>query len=54
MFKQGKLLTSTRSAEMIIQNALALGSSVVIGMTTEEQITRNIGTLKEKNYEIAI
>ncbi len=42
LFKQGKLLTSPHSAEMIAQNAFTLGVSVVIGMTTEEQITKNI------------
>lgn len=46
LFKQGKLLTSPHSAEMIAQNAFALGTSVVIGMTTEEQVTRNINYLK--------
>lgn len=46
LFKQGKLLTSLHSAEMIVQNAFALGTSVVIGMTTEKQVTRNINYLK--------
>lgn len=46
LFKQGKLLTSPHSAEIIVQNAFALGTSVVIGMTTEEQVTRNINYLK--------
>lgn len=46
LFKQGKLLSSPHSAKMIAQNAFALGTSVVIGMTTEEQITRNINYLK--------
>lgn len=46
LFKQGKLLTDPHSAEIIAQNALTLGTSVVIGMTTEEQVTRNINYLK--------
>lgn len=46
LFKQGKLLTEPRSAEMIAQNAFTLGTSVVIGMTTEEQVERNINYLK--------
>lgn len=46
LFKQGKLLTSPYSAEMIAQNAFALGTSVVIGMTTKEQVKRNINYLK--------
>lgn len=46
LFKQGKLLTGPHSAKMIAQNAFAFGTSVVIGMTTEEQVTRNINYLK--------
>lgn len=46
LFKRGKLLTGPRSAEMIAQNTSTLGTSVVIGMTTEEQVTRNINYLK--------
>lgn len=46
LFKQGKLLTCPRSAEMIVQNTFTLGTSVVIGMTTEEQVTQNISYLK--------
>ncbi len=46
LFKQGKLLTAPHSAEVTAQNALTLGTSVVIGMTTEEQVTRNINYLK--------
>jgi len=45
LFGQGKLLAG-RSAESLIQDALKLETSVVIGMTTEEQITRNINCLK--------
>lgn len=45
LFGQGKLLAE-RSAESLIQDALKLGTSVVIGMTTEEQITQNINCLK--------
>lgn len=46
LFKQGKSLTDPHSAGTIAQDTLALGSSVVIGMTTEEQVTRNINYLK--------
>lgn len=46
LFKQGKLLTCPRSAEIIVRNTFALCTSVVIGMTTKEQITQNIGYLK--------
>lgn len=46
LFKQGKLLTGPHSTEMIAQNAFTLGTSVVIGMTTKEQVTRNINYLK--------
>jgi len=45
LFGQGKLLAE-RSAWSLIQDALKLGTSVVIGMTTEEQITQNINCLK--------
>ena len=45
LFSQGKLLAE-RSAESLIQDALKLETSVVIGMTTEEQITQNINCLK--------
>jgi len=51
LFCQGKLLTDRRSADALIQDALKLGTSVVIGMTTEEQITRNINCLKGERYE---
>lgn len=46
LFKQGKLLTDHHSAEAIVQNAITLGTSVVIGMTTEKQIIQNIKYLK--------
>lgn len=45
LFGQGKLLAG-HSAESLIQNALRLETSVVIGMTTEEQITSNLSYLK--------
>jgi aryl-alcohol dehydrogenase-like predicted oxidoreductase len=45
LFCQGKLLT-THPAELIVKDALHLKTSVVIGMTTEEQITHNINYLK--------
>lgn len=45
LFCQGKLLT-THPAELIVKDALRLKTSVVIGMTTEEQITHNINYLK--------
>jgi aryl-alcohol dehydrogenase-like predicted oxidoreductase len=46
LFKQGKLLTGPHSTEAIVQNTFALGTSVVVGMTTEEQVTQNINYLK--------
>ena len=45
LFGQGKLLAG-HSAESLIQDSLKLETSVVIGMTTEEQITKNINCLK--------
>ncbi|MFA6897973.1 MAG: aldo/keto reductase [Candidatus Paceibacterota bacterium] len=45
LFCQGKLLTS-HTAEQLVKDALQLKTSVVIGMTTEEQINRNINHLK--------
>lgn len=45
LFGQGKLLAG-RSVESLIQDTLKLETSVVIGMTTEEQITQNINYLK--------
>lgn len=45
LFCQGKLLTS-HLAELLVKDTLQLKTSVVIGMTTEEQITRNINYLK--------
>ena len=45
LFGQGKLLAEC-SAESLIQDALKLETSVVIGMTTEEQIIKNINCLK--------
>jgi hypothetical protein len=46
LFKQGKLLTAPHLAETIVRDANALGTSIVIGMTTEEQIINNIKCLK--------
>jgi hypothetical protein len=45
LFCQGKLLTS-HPAELFVKNAQQLQTSIVIGMTTEEQITCNINYLK--------
>jgi aryl-alcohol dehydrogenase-like predicted oxidoreductase len=45
LFDQGKLLTE-HSAESLVQDALKLGTSIVIGMTKKEQITQNINYLK--------
>lgn len=45
LFGHGKLLTEY-SSESLAQDAFKLGTSVVIGMTTEEQITQNINCLK--------
>lgn len=46
LFCQGELLTGQESADMIVQKTIKLGTSMVIGMTTEEQVTNNIATLK--------
>ncbi len=46
LFKQGKLITDQNPAEAIVRSTLALGTSVVIGMTTEKQITQNIKFVK--------
>ncbi|MBP6942418.1 MAG: aldo/keto reductase [Candidatus Buchananbacteria bacterium] len=45
LFCQGKLLAS-HPAELLVKNALRLKTSIVIGMTSEEQITHNISYLK--------
>ncbi len=45
LFGQGKLLTEY-SAESLAQDAFKLGTSVVIGMTTETQVISNINYLK--------
>ena len=45
LFCQGKLLVN-HPAEPLIRDALQIKTSIVIGMTTEEQITRNINYLK--------
>jgi aryl-alcohol dehydrogenase-like predicted oxidoreductase len=47
LFCQGKLLAH-HSATSLIEEALQLGTSIVVGMTTEDQITRNINYLKGK------
>ena len=46
LFEQGRLL-ATYSAESLVADAAKLGTSVVIGMTTEDQITQNIHHLKK-------
>jgi aryl-alcohol dehydrogenase-like predicted oxidoreductase len=46
LFCQGKLLTE-HSARDIVVDTLKLNTSVVIGMTTDQQITSNISYLKE-------
>jgi len=48
LFCQGRSLIGQHSAEMIMRDALKLGTSVVIGMTTEEQITRNIDSARKE------
>jgi aryl-alcohol dehydrogenase-like predicted oxidoreductase len=45
LFCQGKLLVH-HHAEPLMKEALQLGTSVVIGMTTEEQVIENINYLK--------
>lgn len=46
LFKQGSFLSKTHSAKRILQETFTLGTSVVIGMTTKEQVTQNIRYLK--------
>jgi aryl-alcohol dehydrogenase-like predicted oxidoreductase len=46
LFQQGKLLKKGYTAKEILQEVLPLNTSVVIGMTTEEQIRENISILK--------
>ena len=46
LFDQGKLLAAY-SAESLVADATKLGTSVVIGMTTEDQVTQNIHHLKK-------
>jgi aryl-alcohol dehydrogenase-like predicted oxidoreductase len=46
LFCQGKLIKSGYAAKEILQEALPLNTSLVIGMTTEEQIRENIRILK--------
>ncbi len=46
LFDQGKMLAAY-SAESLVADAAKLGTSVVIGMTTEDQITQNIHHLKK-------
>jgi aryl-alcohol dehydrogenase-like predicted oxidoreductase len=48
IFCQGKLLVH-HPAEQLLKDALQLETSVVIGMTTQEQITHNINYLKGIN-----
>ena len=49
LFCKGKLFAKY-PAEMLAQDAFKLGTSVVIGMTTEEQIIQNISYLKGEKY----
>lgn len=48
LFMQGKMLCNTKEEnyESIIENAKSLKTSLVIGMTTEEQIDKNLRVLK--------
>lgn len=46
LFCQGRLLKEGYNAKELLREALALNTSVVIGMTTEEQITENIRYLE--------
>lgn len=45
LFDQGKLLKN-QTADAFLQKALVLNTSLVIGMTTQEQITQNIQSVK--------
>lgn len=46
IFKQGKLLREKQTADEIIRRILKFGTSLAIGMTTEQQINRNVKTMK--------
>jgi len=46
LFCQGKLLKKGYTTKEILRESLSLNTSVVIGMTREEQITENINHLK--------
>ena len=46
LLRQGKLLKEGYTAKEILRETLSLNTSVVIGMTTEEQIIENISHLK--------
>lgn len=46
LFCQGRLLKEGYTAKELLRKALALNTSVVIGITTEEQVTENIRYLK--------
>lgn len=50
LFSQGRLL-NRYSLEDLLHEALALQTSVVIGMTTEDQITQNINHLKKGDQQ---
>ena len=52
LFRRGRLLIDRHSAEALTREALRLGSSAVIGMTTEEHIAQNIHCLKEWSHEL--
>jgi len=46
LFCGGKILTENSLAREVMQKALALNTSVVIGMTAEEQITENVSCIQ--------
>jgi len=46
LFCRGKLITARESANTLMQRALTLETSVVVGMTTKDQIVQNIETMK--------
>lgn len=48
LFKQGKVLNNGRNYRAIIKQAKDLNTSIVIGMTTEDQIDSNIKIIKKR------
>lgn len=47
LFCQGKILENQNTADLFLHKALEFGTSVVVGMTTENQIIENIRSMKK-------